>query len=111
MSILELEISTGPNVFYDNDFRIVLETHMEWLRNHPSTTTMSLDVGQAHKNQYDLYGLLSDLRVPKENHWATMRLNGYTNHTQFDEGVDVLLIPDPGLITNLASNYLSTKKK
>lgn len=111
MSIIELELSPGPAVFYDNDFRVIIETHLEWLRRHPATQLISVEADIMHKNQYDLYGLLSDLKVVKSNHWITMRMNDYTNPNQYDEGHDTLLIPDQGVVTTLTTSYLSTKKK
>lgn len=110
MSILELQASAGPKVFYDNSFRVVLETHLHWLRTHPSTRSTMIDVGAGHKNQYDLYGLLVELAVPRELHWITMRLNDLTHPIQFNDEIEQLLIPDQGIISNLAANYLSTKK-
>lgn len=111
MSLYELEIPAGPDVYYDPGFRNLLEAHLEWLKVHPQTRTVAIDTGSAHKHQYDFTGLLMEYGVPRHLCWLTLRLNGYANPNEFTEGRETILIPSEGLISQLTIGYLSSQKK
>lgn len=49
---------------------------------------------ERHRYEYDLYNLLSVLRIPPSAYYATMRINGWTHPEQFSVDTVELLIPD-----------------
>jgi hypothetical protein len=110
MFIDNIAIKEGPTVFYDTDFRAVLEDHMTYLRGHESTTTMAVGPNEAYRWTADLFGLLNSRGVAAYLHWVVMRMNSFNSPTEMDETVSSLIIPDPRAL-NLIRNIYVTRAK
>ena len=73
----------GADLYYDSDFRSVLEDHVHLLKNDASTELIMVEPNVAYKFEYDLCGYLASIDVPHHLHWITMRINGWSKDTDF----------------------------
>jgi hypothetical protein len=113
MPVHSLMLPAGPAVFYTPEFRVMIESHLKYLREHPETQILNLNPHSVYKYEHDLFGLLGELNIPPQHHWIVMRVNGYTNPVDLVEGTETLLIPSLSAITSLlsvhnTSNQLTT---
>jgi hypothetical protein len=105
MDILQLEIDPGANVYYEEGFRITIEDHLQFLKDHAETTSIQIESKYAFKYAGDLSGLLTLYKVPVYLHWTIMRMNGFSSYTQLSEGESELLIPGINAVERLRSIY------
>lgn len=110
MRIDGLAIDSGPDVYYEEGFRITLEDHMTYLRTHPNTKTMQIDSFKAYKYASDLFGLLAEYSLPTELNWVIMRMNNMTSPTQCSESLKSLLLPDAQVVERMRSLYMTQNK-
>ena len=54
MSINSLMNDEGPKIFYDADFRNVIEAHLRILRVHPNTAVLDIEPQKAYKYEFDM---------------------------------------------------------
>ncbi len=101
----------GPEVYYNLDFRNVIEDHLELIKKAARTSYIGVDVFLANVNKGSFYSLLSQLStpIPKQLHWITLRLNGLTSPHEYD-GRTSILLPDNEYIETLVRTFLSKKK-
>lgn len=85
---------SGASIFYDPDFRATLEAHLEYLKNHPDTTTITLDPMIVYRYEFDMDGLMNHYGIPHYMHWITLRLNDLHSTTMFPEDLAELKIPN-----------------
>lgn len=106
-SINSLARSAGPDVFYTNDFRNVLEDYMTTLRNSADTVTISVEPAVALKYRGDLVGLLTELNYPAYMAWIIMRMNNMNSPSDYDESILMLLTPNQDRISRIRSTYMT----
>jgi hypothetical protein len=109
MALVNLMVDPGPDIFYNPEFRNVLEDHMTFLRENHSHVVM-VRPDQAFQWRGDFFGLLGNLnqeKVPRQYHWLVMRLNQYTSPTQFTEDTPAILVPDYSVIEKIAQSHNS----
>jgi hypothetical protein len=113
MPIDDLMLDPGPTIYYNDEFRRVLEDHMTVLRTSAGTRIIDIDAGTAYKFEADFYGLLVQLNVPLHLHWVVLRVNNMTNPSEFKvprtEGIE-LRIPDPNAIGQILQSHRTTRK-
>lgn len=110
MKILEKLLSPGPEVYYSEAFRRVLEDHMTYLRMHSDTTLLTVESFTAYKHRGDLFRVLQSYNVPGYMHWTIMRMNNLTSPSDFKETTVSLLIPATGVLERMRSTHLSQSK-
>jgi hypothetical protein len=110
MKIDSLMVSPGASIYYDADFRNVLEDHMTYLRQHSSTAQIDVEATKAIKYQFDLFGLLREYRVPEQLHWLTMRMNNMTSPTDATADISSLLVPDHTEVGRIAQAHQTTRR-
>lgn len=110
MLIDQLLLKTGPNVYYDSKFRIVLEDHMTYLKGLRTTRQIEIDLQNAYKFEGDLYGLLSILNIGAHLHFIVMRLNNMRSPAEYHHDIRTLYIPDETEISRIISAF-KTKNK
>lgn len=105
MDIAGEMVSEGADIFYDPDFRNVLEDHVTLLQNDAATEVVVVTPNVAYKFERDLYGYLSSLgNVPQYLFWITMRVNGFASETDFLNPTR-LLIPHKNSVNKLKQMY------
>lgn len=107
MGIIGLQTQIGEDVFYDEDFRNLIDSHLTYLRNLNTTQVISFEPFLSYKYEGDLNGLLTELKIARKYFYPIMKMNGY-NHTGDLKGtITTLIIPDLAEIESLASVYMS----
>lgn len=110
MIIDALSIPDGPNIYYETSFRNVLEDHMTLLRNHPATTTITVEPLKAYKYEFDLFGLLSTYNVPVHLRWLVMRLNNMVVPTDATRDIEILLVPDLTVVDRIRQSHITARR-
>lgn len=105
MAIDNLMLPDGDAVYYTEDFRHVLEDHMEYLRTHQSTKAASVNPEYAYVYRNDLFSFLAHINLPVYLHWVTMRMNNWVSPTQFTRDTPMLMLPDPATVQQIKSAH------
>lgn len=103
MSINDLSSGTDQSVYYDPDFRNVLEDHITYLKLVQTTTTREIPPGYAARYRGNFYMFLQSQGIQQYMHWVIMRMNDMTSPTQFDESMTTYLIPDVTTLSQIRS--------
>lgn len=98
------------NVYYEDDFLTLLESHLPILRTSPKTRVYNVTTRQGEKYEGDLYGLLDELNLEKKYHFAIARFNGYSSGADFKKDVETIYVPDLDYISRLKDLYQSVAK-
>lgn len=109
MALNDNMVPTGPDIFYDESFRNVLEDHMAFLRDNYSSVVM-LNPDESYQWRGDLFGLLHVRQYQRQYHWLIMRLNQYTAPSQFTEDTLALLVPDFDVVERIMQSHNSTPR-
>jgi len=110
MQIDLMSYDFGTAIYYDDEFRSVLEDHMTNLRTSSTTTTLTVDEHAALVvYKYDFYGLLAFYNVPYQLHWITLRMNNMKNRADPIPSSLVLLIPNQRYVDQIRSSHMTTR--
>lgn len=111
MPINQLMVDSGAAIYYDADFRRVLETHLGLLRNLEETRWVEIKQHLAYKYEYDFYGLLQELSVPQHLHWVILRVNNMVDPREFKTEMAQFLYPPAEVVDRIRKLYATTVKK
>lgn len=109
-SINAMLVSDNAGIYYSDGFRNVLEDHMTYLREHPTTTILSVLPMQAYKYEFDMVGLLRELNIPLRMHWTVIRMNHLSSLTQVPSDLQQLLIPTDQQLSRIKQTYEASLK-
>lgn len=118
LTIMTHMAKPGPDLFYDETFRLMVETHINILRRENSATE---DIPDNHYYQYegDFYGYLTERKIVPNLWWIYLRVNGMYNPNEFGKDLrDPLgkrikpkfIRPNDGVLTNIQQMWMSLKK-
>lgn len=93
MSIDELLVDAGPDIYYTDKFHIEIESHFPRLLDNDLVSAKAISNHQAMVYDGDMFGLLRELGVPEYAHYTTMRLNGFDSPSAFTKNTTTLIIP------------------
>jgi hypothetical protein len=105
-SIRAYAADPGPDIYYDDDFRAVLETYLTLLRTDRNTQTRTVQSSDARAYKGDFFGLLQNDTINKEYHWIIMRMNGFVSPGDTDETLASYIYPDLSLIERIRGSYM-----
>lgn len=108
MKVLQRAMDPGQAIFYDQSFRIVLETHMAYLRNSPNTVKITVNHKDAFHYYGQLYLYLSQKSIDPDLYWLVMRLSGMLSPDEFNADIKQLYIPDRGFLDTLRMQHKMT---
>jgi hypothetical protein len=94
-------------IYYDADFRVILESHLEYFRTNPNTTAIDIPAIDADKFKGDLWGLLLSKNIPPYLHWLVMRLTGLTSPNASDTLVTRVLIPASTDLNRIINQFMT----
>jgi len=97
----------GDDNYFDEAFLLIIRSYMPLIRNG-SVSTLIPSNQQLYKYQGDFYGLLDELGIGKQYHYATLLLNNLSSSTDFQTSMQTILIPDTNYIDMLHSVYTTT---
>ena len=116
-TILDQMAQPGPDMFYDPAFRLILETHMNRLRN-VNSTRQDIPLELFYQYEGNFHGYLVEIGVPVHLHWLYTRVNGMMNPNEFAAEVrdplgkeyrPVLIIPSDSMVADIQQFYQSRK--
>lgn len=110
MTINSLMSNPGADIYYDPDFRAVLDINMNFLRNHPKTTRIAIVARDSYKYTGDLSGLLSQYNVDVALHWVVMRMNNLLSPSAYNDSIRILLIPPADVVNRIRSLHVTQNK-
>ncbi|BEG72707.1 hypothetical protein [Pseudomonas phage PA1C] len=116
-TIMEQTGDGGASMFYDPAFRLIVETHINILRN---INSVRVEIPNELYWQYEgnFYGYLTEIGIEPELHWIYLRVNGMENPNQFAADVrnpldkvynNILIKPSNNEIGALQQFYTSRK--
>jgi hypothetical protein len=106
-SINELALPV-PVFPYDDPYfqTVVLRSYLDLLIGGASVQTLNnLDT---YKYAGDFYGILNNYQIPLQYHPIILRMNGFTDPTDYDTTITTILIPNFSDIDQIANTYSST---
>lgn len=95
----------GPSIFYNDDFRAVVEAHVEYLRTHEDTKMLFLEPHVVDRYEFDLQGLLWHYKMPSYMHWIILRVNNLYSLTTFPKELSQVSVPSESAINHLRQIY------
>lgn len=103
--VQQLREDSGESLFYDQAFRVVIEDHLSYLKEHKNVTLLKLEPADAWRWRNNFYGLLKDNGIPEYLRWIVLRMNDMVSPMDFDGEQVQFLIPIEGIITRLVGVY------
>lgn len=118
LTIMTHMAKPGPDLFYDETFRLMIETHINILRTDHVTIE---DIPDNHYYQYegDFYGFLQSKNILPNLWWIYLRVNNMFNPNEFAKDLrDPLgkrvkpkfIRPNEGQLTRIQQMWMSLKK-
>ncbi len=95
----------NTQIAFEDGFRNMLEDHIPVLLLATGTTTQTVDPATAYQFNNDFYGLITTLGVVWYMQWITMRMNGYTDPSEYRSDNLSVIIPPISVINQLLNAY------
>lgn len=108
-SINSLSVGESHSYYYTNEIKALLESHVEFLKNHRETRIVQVAPHLIYKYEGDFYGLLLTLKIPPEYHWIIMRMNDYTSPTELSENKMAFLQPGFNVIDQIINMHRTSR--
>lgn len=89
------------------DFYILQESHVSYLRTHPETAITEVNGQQAEKYTGDFHGLLTSMNIPRKFHYFITRVNGYNTSTDYDGFRTTIRVPSTKAMNQIMTIYSS----
>lgn len=109
MKIHGLMKTSDDGSFFEENFQIILESHIPYLKGLDTTFQQMVENHQAFKYEGDFFGLLLELGVIERYHFITMRINNLRCPGDYRREMNILLIPSFEEIDLLNSIYRARK--
>lgn len=110
MALTDLMTSVADSAYYDEGFRVTLEDHVTYLYNLPETTINTVSAMDLHVFEFDFYGMLTDMGVPPELHYITMRMAGLSSPQDPFNHLSSIRVPPKGTISKMLGRYKAQNK-
>lgn len=105
LSVRSYREDSGESVYYDADFRRMIEQHRIYLQNAQGYVDRDITPGDAWRWRFDFYGLLQSMGVPEKLRWIYLRVNDYSHPADFDSTRTTIRIPNESAIEKLVALY------
>lgn len=98
----------GVNPLASNEpYYVLIESHLEYLRNHPRNRILEVTPHEADVYMGDLAGLLKEKMISTNSHYAIIRMNGYVSSMAYDGVATHFIIPDDSVIARITNSFTS----
>lgn len=96
--------------YTEESFLVVIENHLDILRNSPNTIRIPIEPALAYRFEYNFYNILRMKSVPYHLHRIVMRMNHRVS--EFDSCKDLreILVPSEHEIDTLLSYHQSQRQ-
>lgn len=88
----------------DDKRRQLFIDHLEFMRNHPSTQVVSIDMRHSFPEQHSFYGYCLAKGYERKQIYPIMLLNGLSDVTAFTPAMGSLVVPSTELIQNILAS-------
>lgn len=105
LSVVSLREDPGEDVYYNEDFRRMIEQHRIYLQSADGIDTRVVPDGEAWRWRYDFYGLLNYMDVPEYLRWIYLRVNNMHNPGDFTGLLTTIAIPSFKVIQQLTAIF------
>lgn len=102
----------GPDIYYDRNFRIVFEDHLNHIINTSTSyiTNATIDPNTAARYAGDWSGLMIELGIFPYMHWYNLRLNGLMSSSDFDGTMLSVSLLNSIVVEKLMNSYKTQRK-
>jgi hypothetical protein len=97
----DLLVQVGDDAYYSDNFRNAIEDNLDGLINDSTTASRTVTPDVALANQFDFYGLLTQMGIPMAYQWTTMRMNGYRSPADYLGDKLSILVPSTTRVDNV----------
>lgn len=111
LSILSQQMTMGAASYYDEDWHLLIETHLPLLIADTSNTSLPVTDIDAYRFEGDLFGLLCLYKVEPQYHFIVMRMNGLRSPSEYRRQKTVFLLPDKQRIEAFRKTYMTISAK
>lgn len=111
MTVLSLMVRQGGDIYYSSTWRLLVETHLTWLRARNESEIVLIEPHVGYKYEGDFYGALTECRIPDFMHYTVMRMNGLYSPVHYDGQSVAIMVPTRETLSQLASIAATTQKK
>lgn len=102
-------IATTTNPITDrviNDW----ELYLDYIRATVDSNEMEISDSDAYANEFDLYAIFYDKKIPDRYHYPLMRLNGFRSPCEFDGNLKKLRIWSGTGLDDVYKTYIVRKE-
>lgn len=110
MSIQQLMISPGHANYYREDWRFLVDQHVDYLIKSSNTMVHSIESALRYKFEGDLEGYLAAIKFPPHLWYVVIKMNGFTDGREFGETTGQLYLPNEQDVEKLMSTWQSVYK-
>lgn len=100
----------GPNIYYSEAMRNMLEVHIPYLLSGGRSTLINIEPVLAWEYEYDFCALLHQYDIPGHLHWIAMRMNGLYSPDQYRHDMLAIYVPNPDAIERLKNVEMAIHK-
>ena len=111
LSVQNSMIGLGPEVYYQEDWHVTLESHLLLLMNPSNGTNLAINPHDAWKYEGDLWSVLQAYGAPPQYYWPIMRANGMYSPQEYKRSMTNLLVPAQQTIEQLRTLYQTVSNK
>lgn len=105
LSVTSLREDAGDSIYYNEDFRRMIEQHRIYLQQVDGTEPRVIPDGEAWRWRYDFYGLLANMDIPEYLRWIILRVNNLQNPADYNGLNTTVIIPSFNAIQTLAAIF------
>jgi len=87
--------------FYNFDYIQIIEDNIRYLKNINNLTVIEIENNLNYKYEGDFYGLLEEKNIPKDYHYACLRINDLKSSVDYKGDRDFIFIPNLSVIDSL----------
>ncbi len=88
----------------DDSRRQLFIDHLEFIRNHPSTAYLPVDLRYAYPEQHSFYGYCRLKGYEDIQYYPMMLLNGLSDAMAFTKDTDMLYVPSVDLLQKIIAS-------
>lgn len=107
MMINQLVSDTEEKTYYEKDFLLLLESHLNYLRTNKPIKFIQVTDAINYKFVGDFYGLLHNYFIEKKYHYIVTRFNHYKNSNDYKGDLITISLPDFNTIEFLKNLYMT----
>ena len=109
VSINSLVAVSGDSIYYNPSFRRVLQSNYHYIKSSLGANTIPIPANIAYQNEFNFYGVLDAMSIPKCYQWIVMMLNDMSSPNQFNRNVTSFYMPSTNILQIIKNTYNSTK--